>query len=90
MKAFCLFEGEVSPRPEERGSCRICKVKFLWQIKKNMDFLNESKGSNISYILDVSASLSLSNDDDQVNTIGLGVRDALNRAGGLGRVHRNG
>ena len=62
-----------------------------------MDFLNESNGSNVSYLLDVSASLSLSDDDDQVNAIGLGVRDASNRdrggerdeiirAGGLG-VH---
>jgi hypothetical protein len=32
-----------------------------------MDFLNESNGSDISYLLDVSASLSLPNDDDQGN-----------------------
>ena len=55
-----------------------------------MDFLNKSNGSDISYLLDVSASLSLSDDDDQVNEIGLGVRNALNRAGGLGRVHCDG
>jgi hypothetical protein len=49
-----------------------------------MDFLSESNGSDISYLLNVSASLSLSDDDDQVNAIGLGVRDTSNRAGGLG------
>jgi len=55
-----------------------------------MVFLNESNVSDISYLLDVSASLSLSDDDDQVNEIGLGVRDASNRAEGLGCVHRDG
>jgi hypothetical protein len=34
-----------------------------------MDFLNKSNGSDISYLLDVSMSLSLSDDNDQGNAI---------------------
>jgi hypothetical protein len=45
-----------------------------------MDFQSESNGSDISYLLDISMSLSLSDDDDEGNTIARAERPAIYRA----------